>query len=184
MLRFRNFTEFAHFFIYENINRPMFEYIKTLDKKNLIGVEVGVSIGRNAERILKRLPIKKLYLVDPYEPYYEKGNLVSFHIHDFEKAEKRLLKFKNKTIFILKKSVDSIKDIPNNLDFVYLDGDHSYKGVKQELELYYKKLKKGGIIGGHDFRIEHLDVCKAVFEFALKYKLKIYGADFDWWMIK
>jgi predicted O-methyltransferase YrrM len=36
------------------------------------------------------------------------------------------------------------------LDFVFIDGDHSYKGVKRDFEIYSPLVKKGGIVGFHD----------------------------------
>ena len=42
--------------------------------------------------------------------------------------------------------------IPNeSYDFIYLDGDHSYEGVKQELPLFWNKVTSGGILAGHDY---------------------------------
>ena len=36
------------------------------------------------------------------------------------------------------------------LDFLFIDGDHSYEGVKTDFELYSPLVKKGGIISFHD----------------------------------
>lgn len=36
-------------------------------------------------------------------------------------------------------------------DLVYLDGDHSYKTVKAEIEAYLRLVRPGGFIGGHDY---------------------------------
>jgi predicted O-methyltransferase YrrM len=36
------------------------------------------------------------------------------------------------------------------LDLLFIDGDHSYEGVKQDYEMYSKLVKKGGIIAFHD----------------------------------
>ena len=44
--------------------------------------------------------------------------------------------------------------IPNDLDFVYIDGNHDYDYVKKDLELYYPKLKGGGVLGGDNFEVE------------------------------
>ena len=44
---------------------------------------------------------------------------------------------------------DKFRD--NSYDFIYIDADHSYESVKKDIELYLPKLKKGGIIGGHDY---------------------------------
>lgn len=36
-------------------------------------------------------------------------------------------------------------------DFVYIDGDHSYNGAKSDLRNYFSKVRRGGIIAGHDY---------------------------------
>ena len=53
-----------------------------------------------------------------------------------------------------------------SLDFVLVDADHSYESVKNDLELWYPKVKNGGIICGDDFnRVHFPGVVKAVTEF-------------------
>ena len=57
-------------------------------------------------------------------------------------------KFKNVEI-IRKTSAEASKDFGDeSLDFVYLDGDHSYEAVKADLEALYPKIKAGGYILG------------------------------------
>jgi hypothetical protein len=51
---------------------------------------------------------------------------------------------------IRKPSFEAVDDIPNNIDFLYIDGNHKYKYVFKELQLYYDKVKPGGIIIGDD----------------------------------
>jgi len=38
----------------------------------------------------------------------------------------------------------------SELDFLFIDGDHSYAGVKQDFEFYSQRVKQGGLIGFHD----------------------------------
>jgi hypothetical protein len=38
-----------------------------------------------------------------------------------------------------------------SLDFVYIDANHAYDFVKQDIELWYPKVKKGGYLWGHDY---------------------------------
>jgi len=38
----------------------------------------------------------------------------------------------------------------NQLDFIFIDGDHSYEGVKKDFEMYSPLVKKRGIIAFHD----------------------------------
>jgi predicted O-methyltransferase YrrM len=52
----------------------------------------------------------------------------------------------------------------NSLDMVFIDGDHTYKGVKQDIDTWLPKMKKGGIICGHDYDIGWPGVVQAVDE--------------------
>lgn len=53
--------------------------------------------------------------------------------------------------------------IDEMFDFVFIDAGHDYESVKNDLESWYPKVKKGGIIAGHD--IHAPGVAKAVNEF-------------------
>jgi hypothetical protein len=49
-------------------------------------------------------------------------------------------------------SVEAAKQFEDGyFDFVYIDADHSYKGVTEDLEAWYPKVRKGGMIAGHDY---------------------------------
>ncbi len=39
------------------------------------------------------------------------------------------------------------------IDFLFIDGDHSYEGVKKDYELYSPFVRKGGIIAFHDIAV-------------------------------
>lgn len=166
--------------------RPMILFVKEHLGNNLRGLEIGVDKGVNAESILKTLSIKKLFLVDPYLPYVSEqyGCKIFYSAENFVKAQNRLSRFNGNTTFIKKTSEDAVNDIPENLDFVYIDGNHKYSFVKKDIELYYPKVKENGIIGGHDFNAEFLGLCKAVMEFANNHNLELHGGIVDWWMIK
>lgn len=191
--------------------RPSIAFIKKQCRgRKLVGAEVGSERGINAESILKTLNIKKLYLIDPYLQYTdinlnkeEENYLYNTKIvieedkklvipgytrpkeimSKIEKiAKKRLRKYKN-VIFIKKKSDEAVKDINEELDFVYIDANHTYEYVKRDLKNYYSKLKKGGFLCGHDCFFPNLGVQKAVLEFAINKKFIHFGID-DWLIIK
>jgi len=168
--------------------RPMIKFLKELNKKDLVGVEIGTECGENAFRMLENLLIKKLYLIDPHIEYGESNETVErtqkFLSKDEKRAKKRLKKYEDKIKFIKKTSEKAIKDIPDNLDFVYIDGNHDYEFVKKDIKLYYSKVKIGGVFGGHDFyRNGNKDgVARAILE---KFNIKdLYFDDIDWWVIK
>jgi len=161
----------------------------------LIGVEIGVYKGEHAESLLTNLSIKKLYLIDPYSLYeeYEEGkNHYDVDQDSLEIAEKealeKLKKYSDNIVLVRKKASEVLNEIPNELDFVYIDGNHQYKFIKEDINNYYSKLKDGGVIGGHDmyngFCFEHNGVIQAVMEFVLEKKLQLYIELPDWWIIK
>lgn len=165
------------------------------DKKDLVGMEVGVYKGKHAKAMLKLLPIKELYLVDPYKTYeFGDKSMVNLPNNEMEKIKKeaknRLKGYKHKLHWTFDKSVnvaDAFKD--EYFDFIYLDGDHTYETVKKELDLYYPKIKKGGVFGGHDFGISTINpqrngVVPAVLEFVKEKDLTLYHYGTDWWVIK
>ena len=148
--------------------------------REITGAEIGTSSGRNANTLLSFLNIKKLYLIDPYE----------YGLHRMINAKKVLSRFGDKPIFIRKMSSDAVDDIPDNLDFIYIDGPHDYENVKNDIRLYYNKVKSGGVFGGHDFSPNFPGVIKTVNEFVKEKGLKLYGEESldikkgDWWIIK
>jgi hypothetical protein len=58
--------------------------------------------------------------------------------------------FEDRIHVIREFSSKAISQIPDQIDFLYIDGNHSYRFVKQDLELYYPKLKSTGYILGDD----------------------------------
>jgi len=178
-------TSLTLFRLQNIIPRPMILYVKQLKGNNpLVGVEIGVAQGINTESILETLNIKKLFLVDPYKPYYQKGELWIQYVKSYEEAVKRLNNYSSKVTFIRLPSHEVAKIIPNELDFVYIDGNHDYEYVKMDIEDYYPKIKRGGVLGGHDFYGDFLGVCRAVVEFANKNKLELITEKVDWWIEK
>lgn len=175
--------------------RPMFEWIKLTAPNSLVGAEIGVCDGANARDILSNLPVQKIYLIDPYMLYKEYGDIKTPLIHRI-KANMILSmsEFTDKVLFVFKKSSEAAADIPSDLDFVYIDGNHAYEFVKQDIENYWPKIKKGGVIGGHDYKnqicryAKKWGVEKAVDEFAAANNLKLHTLvnkkECDWWIVK
>lgn len=47
-------------------------------------------------------------------------------------------------------STEAADKTPQEVDMIFIDGDHSYEGVKKDIDLYFPKIKSGGIIAMHD----------------------------------
>ena len=71
------------------------------------------------------------------------------------------------------KTEDAAKYIPDNsLDICFIDAAHDYTNVTNDIKNYLPKVKKGGIICGHDYDNDHIEVIKAVNDFFGKEKVK------------
>jgi predicted O-methyltransferase YrrM len=163
--------------------RPSIRFVNKTLGRPLVGVEIGVNEGTHAFAMLKTLPIKKLYLIDPYMPYLEDGNYITSD-GVAKKAIEKLKEFGDKACFIFKTSEDAVAEIPDVVDFVYVDGNHDYSCVKKDIELYFRKLRAGGIICGHDYSSNWDGVIKAVNEFTESNSLALHTEGVDWWMVK
>jgi len=162
---------------------------KHFKDKSIIAVELGTDRAIYAKSILTNLNISKLYLIDPYIEYKEylesENQKTQNELTKCEKiAKRRLRKYNEKIIWVKTYSDKAISFISDNLDFVYIDGNHKYKYVKSDMENYYKKLKKGGILAGHDIVI-FPGVMKAFCEFIIEHKIKYFRiTKTDWYLIK
>lgn len=124
--------------------------------KNLgfrVGVEVGTDRGGYAKDICKRFPEVKLYTIDPWVAYTEGDEVKSQAEVDrlYRIAQRTLEPYKNCQI-IRKTSMEAVKDFKDNsLDFVFIDGNHEYEYVLEDIREWTKKVKIGGIVAGHDY---------------------------------
>ena len=158
---------------------------KYFNGKKISAVEIGVLRGQNSEDILKSLNVGKIYLIDPYSKYsdYESDGNYNNLISAEKEARRKLKKYSGSTIWINEYSDKAVSVISNKVDFIYIDGNHEYEYVKKDLELYWEKLKNGGIFSGHD--IQHFGVSRALMEFAQKKNIPVHFGDRrDWWIIK
>lgn len=124
--------------------------IKTIE--NGVFVKIGTHLDDFAEFILENSVNSILYCVDPdgaYADYDDISNTID--VISLEASYDKLKsKYKERIIFVRKYSTDAINDIPNRIDFLYIDGNHKYKSVLENLRLYYPKAKQNCYIVGDD----------------------------------
>lgn len=118
-----------------------------------IGVEVGVLEGVYSEILCQVNPEMKVYSVDAWQYYPVRNNFRKAYMYPpiYERAKARLAPYKNNEI-IRKWSMDAVKDFADeSIDFVFIDSDHSFEHITEDIAQWGKKVRKGGIISGHDF---------------------------------
>lgn len=189
------FVKILHKEQIKNGVRSPFHFIRQLNLtyaqnpplKYLVGAEIGVLKGAHAKQILNGyLNIEKLVLVDPWVPF---GGGYDLSEREFDNMYGEV-----KELFQKDKRVEIIRDLSGNalkkfhdeyFDFIYLDGNHQYEFVLNDLEAWYPKLKKYGVMCGDDFgHPSGQGVIKAVSEFAYKYKLLVFNEGIQFWFVK
>jgi hypothetical protein len=82
---------------------------------------------------------------------------------------------------IRKTSKEASKDFPDNFfDFIFIDAGHDYDSVKEDIDLWFPKLKNRGIFAGHDYDVGWAGVVKAVDEWSLSQNKKIFITGNSW----
>jgi len=121
------------------------------------GVEIGVYKGQFTRYLLKHGTT--VYAIDPWREYSDYGDpKVHFQARQdeiYQSAKSRLLQYPNCRI-MRKTSMEAVHDFQDrSLDFVYIDGHHGFKYVTEDIYEWSKKVKKGGIISGHDYAMKN-----------------------------
>lgn len=149
-------------------------------EKDLIVAEIGVFKGDFSKIILEKIQPKELHLIDIFNGKMCSGDKDGKNMTwvDLDEECIRLQKeYENrKNVFIHKGySYDILKNFPDKyFDLIYVDGDHSYEGVKNDLNLCFNKVKNKKYICGHDYTRDMFpSVVDAVDEFCKNKNLKI-----------
>lgn len=161
--------------------KSRYEFYKILKYFNLkkFGVEIGVWKGNFSECLLETTNLKKIYSIDPWDKtktnYKNKWTQKKI-TEAYEETKKKLKKFKQRSIIIKKTNEESLTLFKEfYFDFLYLDALHDYMSVKNDLNSWWKKIKKGGIMAGHDYcNKKNFGVIEAVDEFVKEKKLKLF----------
>ena len=131
-------------------------FVKTADVRRV--AEIGVYGGKLSERLLNDCPgIESYYMVDPWRHLDEWNKPANRKDAAFEeiyaKAMSRTEAHAAKRVVLRGTVREVIDDLPDEgLDFAYLDGDHTLRGITIDLVSVFPKVRPGGWIGGDDFR--------------------------------
>lgn len=155
---------------------------------NAVGVEIGVWMGTNIGYLLQECDnIKMLYGVDPYEPYQDWNRYIDENLmkEARESAENIINAFPGRGQLIVGTSEDARNQCMNLIDFVFIDGDHSFERCYEDLNLWYDAVRPSGLFSGHDFTLPGVN--KAIHKFRKENKIngffKVVRND-TWYWIK
>lgn len=120
------------------------------------GVEIGVAEANYSVVLLDNIPGLKLHLVDPWEKYSgnQRGGGNEKQHGNYKIMTDKLMPYgKDHKIVVYRKiSMEAVREFEDeSLDFVYIDGNHNFDYVMEDLVAWGRKVKVGGIISGHDY---------------------------------
>jgi hypothetical protein len=179
------------------INKPnrTTELIRIIEENNYNSfIEVGVWEGANLIPIAKNFPKVKCYGVDSYD-YMEYSNQLSLKDDKSYLLKSESENVYNKTLsytkkysnfhLIRKSSSDAAKEFEQeSVDLVFIDANHSYESVKNDIDLWLPKVKKGGVLSGHDYSIRFFGVIQAVNEKLGTDNIVVKSSDATWYYYK
>lgn len=139
--------------------------------------EVGIGYGTHARQILQTTTVDHLYLIDPTVHYPNDGfaadilqqeaeipgnhfnELADLIRAELKPWESRYTWFRTPSLTITQEQIPD-----GSLDCVFVDADHSYPAVLNDLRFWWSKVRPGGQLLGDDYWMT--SVAKAVEEFA------------------
>jgi lipopolysaccharide biosynthesis glycosyltransferase len=177
--------------LFDTRNEMIKHYCDTIVSPKI--VEIGVFRGDFLDYIFKNCNSGSIDAVDLFEGITCSGDVDGNDVvhYDVGKSYLELIeKYKeNPNIRIHKSnSIHFLQNQENNsFDIIYIDGDHSYEGVKHDLTNALSKIKKNGYIMGHDYEMNmtkaknnyDFGVKQAVDEFCITYNQKIISKALD-----
>lgn len=117
------------------------------------GAEIGTARGSYAITMSVNIPKLQLFCVDSWSTYdglndYTDQNQLDEYLST---AMRRLKSYKGVEL-IYAKSMDAVKQFKDeSLDFVYIDANHEFPYIAEDLFYWSKKVRSGGIVSGHDY---------------------------------
>lgn len=121
------------------------------------GAEIGVWEGSFSEKFCQANKDLLLICVDPWsvqKNYPEAKNDAARLEQAYQTAKARLKPYG--CVLLRMTSEKAAANVPDrSLDFVYIDGNHTYDHVIRDLELWTPKVRQSGVVSGHDYGSSH-----------------------------
>lgn len=142
--------------------------------------EIGVNTGSTSVHLLRRFPRLHMLLVDPYIGSADFLTPSGIPARTWE----ALTPYSTRIKFRVQRSTMVAPSVANgSLDLVFIDGDHSYKACRSDIEAWLWKVRPGGVLAGHDYAPRYArTVARAVNDFVSRRDLKLHLNGENWWV--
>ena len=161
----------------------------------ILGAEIGVRYGKNAAALLAGVPNLHMFLVDRWEKppigdsYYRSGDGIAdrpqgHHDKTYRSTINLTMPYSERVTILKLESSEAARILRAQgikLDFVFLDADHSYEGVKRDIELWLPFVERGGFISGHDYGHPRIGEVKRAVDEVFGTSVKL-GSDMTWFV--
>ncbi|PWT77533.1 MAG: hypothetical protein C5B60_02550 [Chloroflexi bacterium] len=119
--------------------------------KGSVGAEIGTQEGRFAEKIMEIARPEQLYLFDLHDTWLIPRQPI------LQAAAEKI----GTDVFFDRgdSSINLAKYPDDRFDWIYIDGDHSYEGVRRDIEVARIKIKPNGLLIFNDFTIWSVAEC-------------------------
>ena len=157
-------------------------------QRGLRVVEVGVEKGMTVTYLMRHeAAISEYVCVDPWH-LAEKSPasnqvLDSYHanLQAWASGEPSFQRQGRPAVRLLRATSEAAAgQLPlDHFDVVFIDGEHSFEAARRDIQVWKRRLRKGGVLAGHDFSLLHPAVCLAVL-----LECGPYGADLERFPLK
>ena len=148
------FKIFSH--LTEHEKYALYTFAKKLPE-HAVCVEIGSFLGSSSCFIAAGITENsKLYCIDTWGNHamkYVETDIDANERDTYDEFNSNTNKYKNKIVQLRGWSYDKIIDLKtqvNKIDFLFIDGDHNYEGVKKDWDLYNGLLENGSVVAFHD----------------------------------
>jgi len=161
------------------------------------GAEIGVYQGRMSARLLRQIPRLHLTMVDNWaspdeqpERYRATGDRKAVMPEDAQRKNKRLAsrstaQYSGRREILHMDSVEAAGHVRDgSLDWIFIDGDHSYEGCRRDIEAWEPNVKGGGWVSGHDYAPEWPGVVQAVDEYVERTEAHLETGQNGTWFVR
>lgn len=138
-----------------NYLRGLYQLIKENFNPDFEVIEIGTYEGLSA--LLFSETCKSIITVDPYDSGYLFEQESKEDLIRAEKIAIKRLKDLSNVRMIKMTSENFCKSFDKKVDCVYFDGDHTEKGIRKDIEIWKSKIKKGGLLAGHDYSCPEIE---------------------------
>jgi SAM-dependent methyltransferase len=150
--------------------------------------EIGTGLGLNMERLLQATYLEKAYGVDDYRRGVYQG--ISFDPEEEDKlyhyVQKRMEFLELNVELLRSSSLEVAQMLPDySVDVVFFNSEHNHTSMQENLEAWFPKLRKGGILAGYQASTFYPHLQPEIFQFFSDKNLQVHQEIVEpkfWWV--